>query len=117
MRRMPPGPVVVIGTDIPDIGPDHVEAAFRALGRREAVFGPADDGGYWLIGLRRRPFCPRLTGPVRWSTAHARADTESLLGRRVRAAKLETLIDVDNAESLDRWRRNARQAGRRLYFS
>lgn len=117
MRRMPPGPVVIIGTDIPDIAPHHIEAAFRALGRREAVFGPADDGGYWLIGLRRRPFRPSLAGPVRWSTEHAMADTEALLGPRVRAAKLETLIDVDNAESLNRWRQNSRRSGRRPYFS
>lgn len=117
MRRMPPGPVVIIGTDIPDIGPDHIAAAFAALGRREAVFGPADDGGYWLIGLRRRPFRPSLAGPVRWSTEHALADTERLLGPRVRAARLETLVDVDDGDSLDRWRKDRQRGGRSPYFS
>jgi rSAM/selenodomain-associated transferase 1 len=117
MRRMPPGPVVIIGTDIPDIGPDHIAAAFAALGRADAVFGPADDGGYWLIGLRRRPFRPGLAGRVRWSSEHALADTERLLGPRVRAARLETLIDVDDGESLERWRRDRQRAGRRPYFS
>jgi rSAM/selenodomain-associated transferase 1 len=117
MQLMPPGPVVIIGTDIPDIGPDHIAAAFAALGRNEAVFGPADDGGYWLIGLRRRPFRPRLAGRVRWSTEHALADTERLLGPRVRTGRLETLIDVDNAESLDRWRLGRRRAECRGYFS
>lgn len=108
MRALPPGPVVIVGTDIPDIAPRHIAAAFAALGRCEAVFGPADDGGYWLIGLRRRPFRPTLEGPVRWSTGHALADTERLLGPRVRTARLETLIDVDDAESLRRWRAAAR---------
>lgn len=117
MRRMPPGPVVIIGTDIPDITADHIAAAFAALGRKEAVFGPADDGGYWLIGLRRRPFRPGLVGRVRWSTEHALADTERLLGPRVRSVRLETLIDVDDAESLGRWRKDRRRAGRGPYFS
>lgn len=118
MRTRPPGPVVIIGTDIPDIAPRHVAAAFAALGRNDAVFGPADDGGYWLIGLRRRPFLPRLEGPVRWSSPHALADTRRLLGARVRTAMLETLIDVDDGESLARWRRS--KCGRRSdlsYFS
>jgi len=118
MRTLPPGPVVIIGTDIPDIAPRHIVAAFTALGRHEAVFGPADDGGYWLIGLRRRPFRPSLIGPVRWSTEHALADTERLFGPRVRAARLETLTDVDDAESLARWRERAqRNGGGRRYFS
>jgi rSAM/selenodomain-associated transferase 1 len=114
MRRPPPGPVVIIGTDIPDIAPCHIAAAFAALGRNDAVLGPADDGGYWLIGLRRRPFHPTLAGPVRWSSAHARADTLRLLGPRVRTAMLETLTDVDDGASHDRW---LRQGGRRSYFS
>lgn len=108
MRALPPGPVVIIGTDIPDIAPRHIAAAFAALGRVDAVFGSADDGGYWLIGLRRRPFLPRLSGPVRWSSAHALADTCALLGPRVRTVLLETLIDVDDGESLERWRRSGR---------
>lgn len=117
MRAMPPGPVVIIGTDIPDIAPRHIAAAFAALGRSEAVFGPADDGGYWLIGLRRRPFAPRLDGPVRWSSPHALADTRALLGPRLRVALLETLIDVDDGESLARWRRKRAGMRGRTYVS
>lgn len=104
MRTMPPGPVVIIGTDIPDIEPRHIAEAFGRLGDHSAVFGPADDGGYWLIGLRRSPFTPRLAGPVRWSTEHALADTRRLLGPRVSTAMLETLTDVDDGAGLARWR-------------
>ncbi len=53
--RATPGPVVIIGADIPEITPDHIGRAFAALGRSDAVFGPAADGGYWLVGLKRRP--------------------------------------------------------------
>ena len=118
MRLQAAGPVVIIGTDIPDIAPRHIAAAFAALGGNDAVFGPADDGGYWLIGLRRRPFRPSLVGPVRWSSRHALADTLRLLGPRVRTAMLETLTDVDDGKSLARWRRaRRRQPGAGGYFS
>jgi len=103
IRAMPPGPVVLVGTDIPDLTARHVADAFRALGDHDAVFGPATDGGYWLVGLRRRPFQPRLDGPVRWSSAHALADTIALLGPRVRVAKLAALSDIDDGEDLAQW--------------
>ncbi len=53
--RLPPGPVLIVGTDVPGITPAHIAQAFRLLGRHDAVFGPAADGGYWLVGLKRRP--------------------------------------------------------------
>lgn len=104
-RDLPPGPAVIIGSDIPAITPTHIAAAFRALGRHEAVFGPAKDGGYWLVGLRRRPRVPRhLFEGVRWSSEHALADTLAGLPPRWSVAFLETLEDIDDAVSYDRWR-------------
>ena len=57
-RSLPPGPVCIIGADIPGITPAHVARAFAALGAHDAVIGPAPDGGYWLIGLRRSRAVP-----------------------------------------------------------
>jgi rSAM/selenodomain-associated transferase 1 len=88
------GPVVLIGSDIPDIKPHHIRAAFRALARADMVFGPAHDGGYWLIGMRRRRKPPPF-GPVRWSGPHAMADTVEGFGRHNKVLLLETLADVD----------------------
>lgn len=92
--------VVVVGSDIPGIARTDIAAAFRALGRADAVFGPAEDGGYWLVGLgppQRRPSRP-FAG-VRWSTEHALADTiANFAGRRI--ALLRRLRDVDTAEDL-----------------
>jgi rSAM/selenodomain-associated transferase 1 len=90
--------VVVVGSDIPGIVAADVRAAFRALGRADAVFGPAEDGGFWLVGLGpRRPLRPFAA--VRWSTEHALADTlANFHGRRI--ALLRTLRDVDTAEDL-----------------
>lgn len=106
--RMPPGPVVIVGSDIPDIAPRHTAAAFAALGDADAVFGPAADGGYWLVGARRRPRVPRLFGGVRWSTRHALADTRANLPAGTRVRLLEELEDVDDGAAWARWRRRER---------
>ncbi len=103
MRLLPPGPVVIVGTDVPGLRRRHVEAAFAALGRHDAVFGPASDGGYWLVGLRRRPRVARLFVNVRWSSEHALADTQANLDSGQTAARLEVLEDVDDGAALARW--------------
>jgi rSAM/selenodomain-associated transferase 1 len=95
LRRFPSGCAAIVGADIPAAGAGDLAAAFRALGHADAVFGPATDGGYWLVGLSpRRPARP-FAG-VRWSSAHALADTlANFRGRRV--AMLRPLSDVDSA--------------------
>lgn len=98
------GPVIVLGTDTPQIEPRDIALAFRALGSSDAVFGPADDGGYWLIGLARRRFAPNLFEGVRWSTEHALADTRASLPTRFDVATIHTLTDVDDAEALNQLR-------------
>ena len=104
MRRLPPGPAIIVGTDVPGLRPAHVAAAFQALGHEDAVFGPASDGGYWLVGLRRRPTVPDLFRDVRWSTRHALADTLANLPPGRSAAMLETLDDIDDGAAWRRWR-------------
>jgi len=97
-RALPLGRVAIIGSDIPAAGAADVRAAFRALGSADAVFGPAADGGYWLVALgRRRPARPFAR--VRWSTRHALADTlANFRGHRIRL--LRVLTDVDTAADL-----------------
>jgi hypothetical protein len=103
-RHTPPGPVVIVGTDVPHITPGHIRDAFRVLGRRDGVFGPAEDGGYWLMGLRRRPRMPVLNATfnaVRWSGPHALSDTlANLRGHAI--GQLATLPDVDTASDFAR---------------
>ncbi len=83
----------LMGCDIPRAGAADVRAAFRRLGTADAVFGPACDGGYWLIALGpRRP--GNLFGGTRWSTEHALADTLKQF-RHHRAGFLRCLPDVD----------------------
>lgn len=101
-RDAPIGPVVIIGADIPGITPALIEKAFRALGDHDAVFGPAPDGGYWLVGLKRgaRAVPVDLFKEVRWSTKHALADTIATLGD-AGVALVDVLRDVDDATDLN----------------
>ncbi len=104
MRAAPPGPVCVIGADVPGITRAAIWRAFRALGSAEAVFGPADDGGYWLVGLAQSSrLMAGLLADVRWSTPDALAESvASLNGRTV--AYVDQLADVDRAADLRRMR-------------
>ena len=103
MRRAlaacPPGPVVLVGGDIPALAAHHVAAAFHLLGRHDLVFGPAEDGGFWLVGARRSPRLPRLFEQVRWSSPYALTDTLARLPRGVTVGFVERLEDVDNGEA------------------
>ncbi len=100
LRGMPKGPVCLIGADIPGISRGHIARAFAALGGSQMVFGPAPDGGYWLVGAQRYSALPSgLFREVRWSTEHALADTlASVPGCRV--ALLDQLRDVDTVADL-----------------
>ncbi|MFY2823074.1 TIGR04282 family arsenosugar biosynthesis glycosyltransferase [Ruegeria sp. MALMAid1280] len=100
LRGMPKGPVCLIGADIPGITRGHIAQAFKALGQDQMVFGPAPDGGYWLVGAQRYSALPLgLFRNVRWSTEHALADTlASVPGTRV--ALLDQLRDVDTLADL-----------------
>lgn len=92
----------VVGCDIPGLTAGDIRAAFRALGRADAVFGPAEDGGYWLVGFGpRRPARP--FADVRWSTPHALADTLANF-RGLRIALVRTLSDVDTAADFAAWK-------------
>jgi hypothetical protein len=97
MRTLPPGPVVIVGTDIWRISATDIARAFAALGSADAVFGPAADGGYWLVGLRRRPRVRSIFARVRWSSDHALADTlENCAGLHV--AMLDERADIDTGD-------------------
>lgn len=98
------GRVVIIGTDCPGLSAEVLRQAFEALRAHDLVVGPADDGGYYLLGLNAP--CPALFADKNWSTATVLADTLADAARlHLRVARLPTLHDVDSAADLAAWRR------------
>jgi uncharacterized protein len=96
-------PVLLIGADIPAVSSAIMAAAFRTLRGRDVVLGPAEDGGYWLIGMNRLAPQGGMFAGVRWSTPFALADTlANLKGARVGFAAC--LGDVDDGGSYRRLR-------------
>ena len=97
------GPVAVIGTDIPDLNAAHIAKAFKAARRHGAAIGPAADGGFWILALSARRARVVAFAGVRWSSGETLADTAAALGGPV--ARLQTLIDIDDAAALTAWRK------------
>lgn len=103
MLRTAPA-AVLIGTDCPDLSPGILAAAIDALRDADVVLGPASDGGYYLIGLRRP--MPTLFENMEWSTSTVLSCTlerASALGASVRL--LPMLSDVDEPQDLAVWER------------
>jgi rSAM/selenodomain-associated transferase 1 len=95
--------VVLIGSDLPQLEPADLEAAFAALEHQPLVLGPASDGGYWLIGLNRP--CPPLLCGVPWGSDGVLACTEALAAAQGLAwRRLRHQADLDRAADLERWR-------------
>ncbi|MGV6811336.1 MAG: TIGR04282 family arsenosugar biosynthesis glycosyltransferase [Brevirhabdus sp.] len=94
-----PAHTVLIGSDIPGVTRAHIARAFATLGRADVVFGPAPDGGYWLVGMKAGRVPVGAFKGVRWSTHHALHDSLSSLGG-ARVAFADTLGDVDEAADL-----------------
>jgi uncharacterized protein len=94
-----PGARVLVGSDIPGLTATQIAEAFRLLGRHDVVFGPARDGGFWLVGCRHRP--PDF-GKVRWSSRHALADTLANLPKSLSIGFAATLDDVDDGAAYRR---------------
>ena len=103
------GPLIIVGTDIPFITREIIAEAFCQLRRADAVFGCAEDGGYWLVGLRRRPKRLAPFENVRWSSPHALADTlKNLCSHRIAFAA--TLFDIDTEADYRRYLRTRNAA-------
>jgi rSAM/selenodomain-associated transferase 1 len=94
--------VVIVGTDVPELGPGYVESAILALRNdNDAVLGPVEDGGYGLLGLNRVD--ETLFRDIAWSTAHVADETRRrLLSLGWRWEELPMLWDIDRPEDLPR---------------
>lgn len=108
-KAAPPGPVIVIGTDAPDICQTHIKTAFNSLKTNDVVFGPAEDGGFWLFGTSHQFRRNSLSfSPVRWSSKYAMGDLIKTLPTTARIKLIHRLIDLDDADSLSQWQSRQR---------
>ena len=93
--------VMIIGTDCPFITGDYLMRAWRQLAHHPAVLGPAEDGGYVLIGLRSA--CAAVFANVDWGNNTVLQQTRTNLQRAaINWIELDTLADIDRAEDLPR---------------
>jgi len=95
------GPALLIGSDCPALTADDLQTAARSLATHDAVFQPAEDGGYVLVGLSRE--VPGLFEGIRWGEERVMRDTRT----RLRAAKatwreLPARWDVDRPQDYQR---------------
>jgi rSAM/selenodomain-associated transferase 1 len=94
--------VILIGSDLPDLPRRIIEEAFAALeSQNDAVIGPAADGGYYLIGLKKHTFTPDIFPRLSWGTSSVLAETTNILqasGRRLRL--MDEWHDIDTGDDL-----------------
>ena len=91
------GATLVIGTDCPQVTRNDIADGFKALKKYKAVFGPADDGGFWLMGMNA-PVRSDVFDNIRWSHEKTLSDVEANIDGSVH--RLRTLIDVDDLKAL-----------------
>ena len=92
--------VVLIGSDCPQISRNLLDDAFQKLGDADCVIGPSDDGGYYLIGLRR--FLPEIFDDIEWSTSSVFSYTiKKLDGMDATYRLLKRLNDIDTESDLN----------------
>lgn len=93
--------VVVIGSDSPDLPVHYLIESFEALAEHDTVIGPANDGGYYLIGFSREGFIPEVFDNISWSTDSVFEQTVSILKQHGRKEYLLPLWhDVDTIADL-----------------
>jgi rSAM/selenodomain-associated transferase 1 len=91
--------IVLIGSDLPDISSKHILNGLEALETKDVVFGPAEDGGYYLVGLSE--LIPSIFKNKPWSQAQLLNETlEELKQNSNTVGLLETLNDIDTFKDL-----------------
>ncbi len=94
--------VVIVGTDCPGMSADILEKAFNQLVEHDLVLGPAEDGGYYLVGMKTPT--PRIFAGITWGADDVlRKTLETAKELGISTALLDKLADVDRPEDLHVW--------------
>lgn len=98
---------IVIGSDCPLLSQEHLQLATEKLENNDVVIGPAEDGGYYLIGMKK--YYPGLFTDIDWSTDQVLVQTlEKAKATGLNVGLLETLYDIDYAVD---WKRYLSETG------
>ena len=89
--------VLIVGSDLWDLRPHHIEEALKVLDHNDVVIGPAQDGGYYLLGMKT--LIKNVFYHKEWGTDTVYKDTRKDLEDK-KVYTLETLNDIDHAEDL-----------------
>ena len=90
---------IIVGSDLFDLQSKHIEEAFDKLGESDVVIGPAEDGGYYLLGLKK--IVPALFSNKNWGTKTVLEDTLKDL-TKFSIDFIETLNDIDTIQDLEK---------------
>lgn len=95
------GPVLIVGSDCAQLKADIITQAISALDTHDFVIGPAEDGGYYLLGMRT--FRPEVLQGISWSTAEVLPQTKDIMEQMdSTVAYLPTLSDIDYEEDWEK---------------
>jgi len=93
------GPVVLVGTDIPDLNASILKKSFQLLEQNDVVIGPSEDGGYYLIGMNQHH--PEIFQLSAWSHPHVLKETIEICDKlNLSYSLVDTLNDIDTFEDL-----------------
>lgn len=95
--------IILIGTDIPELDEHLINEAFNNLSEKDFVLGPAADGGYYLIGMKK--FSGYIFENIEWSTEKVLSKTiENIKERSESYSLLKELNDLDDIEDLKKFK-------------
>lgn len=105
--------VLLIGSDIPELTQSVVLRAYEILSTKDAVIGPAKDGGYYLIGFQKDKFSKIVFNKIDWSTRHVLNQTIKAMDlASIQYELLGELHDIDTPEDLDALAGRAQKGGK-----
>ena len=94
--------VVLVGSDIPGLTPDVITMALDSLEPGKACIGPAEDGGYYLIGFHRKTFAPKIFQNMEWSESDVCQRTfNRFADMDIEFTELDRLDDMDTFEDVE----------------
>ena len=100
---------ILIGSDVPDLDPGILDQAFDCLSNNDMALGPANDGGYYLIGFNRHTFLQHLFDGISWGTGRVFKETmQKIEHAGMKVHVLPQWRDIDHYDDLESFYRRAR---------